>query len=87
MLCGHVCNSHDHSVYTALILQGEIWCWSLLGLKGLNAPIVGMQQLIYVLAVLCVNYLSLKYGMFVLNKLNLQYWNMAIYSYSMLLKL
>ena len=29
--------------------------------------------LIYVLAVLCVNYLSLKYGMFVLNKLNLQY--------------
>ena len=22
--------------YKALILQGEIWCWSLLGLKGLN---------------------------------------------------
>ena len=21
--------------YKALILQGEIWCWSLLGLKGL----------------------------------------------------
>ena len=23
--------------YKALILQGEIWCWSLLGLKGLNS--------------------------------------------------
>ena len=23
--------------YKALILQGEIWCWSLLGLKGLKA--------------------------------------------------
>ena len=22
--------------YEALILQGEIWCWSLLGLKGLK---------------------------------------------------
>ena len=22
--------------YKALILQGEIWCWSLLGLKGLS---------------------------------------------------
>ena len=22
--------------YKALILQGEIWCWTLLGLKGLN---------------------------------------------------
>ena len=22
--------------YKALILQGEIWCWSLLGLKGLT---------------------------------------------------
>ena len=22
--------------YKALILQGEIWCWSLLGLKGLK---------------------------------------------------
>ena len=22
--------------YKALILQGEIWCWSLLGLKGLR---------------------------------------------------
>ena len=25
--------------YKALILQGEIWCWSLLGLKGLNRPV------------------------------------------------
>ena len=24
--------------YKALILQGEIWCWSLLGLKGLSIP-------------------------------------------------
>ena len=23
--------------YKALILQGEIWCWSLLELKGLNS--------------------------------------------------
>ena len=23
--------------YEALIVQGEIWCWSLLGLKGLKA--------------------------------------------------
>ena len=23
-------------LYKALMLQGEIWCWSLLGLKGLN---------------------------------------------------
>ena len=22
--------------YKALLLQGEIWCWSLLGFKGLN---------------------------------------------------
>ena len=22
--------------YEALLLQGEIWCWSLLGFKGLN---------------------------------------------------
>ena len=22
--------------YKALVLQGEIWCWSLLGLKGLR---------------------------------------------------
>ena len=27
--------------YKALILQGEIWCWSLLGLKGLRA---GMNE-------------------------------------------
>ena len=26
--------------YKALILQGEIWCWSLLGLKGLNSQLV-----------------------------------------------
>ena len=26
--------------YKALILQGEIWCWSLLGLKGLRAKIL-----------------------------------------------
>ena len=84
MLCGHVCKSHDHSVYTVLILEGEIWCWSLLGLKCTHC---WDAELIYVLAVLCVHYFSLKYGMFVLNKLNLQYWNMAIYSYSMLLKL
>ena len=24
--------------YKALILQGEIWCWSLLGLKGIGPP-------------------------------------------------
>ena len=35
-MCDHVLNSHDHSVYKALILQREIWCWSLLGRKGLN---------------------------------------------------
>ena len=32
--CDHVRNSHDHCVLKSLILQGEIWCWSLLGLKG-----------------------------------------------------
>ena len=26
--------------YKALILQGEIWCWSLLGLKGLMYGVV-----------------------------------------------
>ena len=31
ILSDHVRDSHDHSV-----LQGEIWCWSLLGLKGLK---------------------------------------------------
>ena len=25
--------------YKALILQGEIWCWSLLGIKGLRAGV------------------------------------------------
>ena len=32
--------------YKALILQGEIWCWSLLGLKGLNnhTYIIGVNQ-------------------------------------------
>ena len=25
--------------YKALILQGEIWCWSLLGLKGLTSTV------------------------------------------------
>ena len=34
--------------YKALILQGEIWCWSLLGLKGLievsNSPYKGIQD-------------------------------------------
>ena len=27
--------------YKALILQGEIWCWSLLGLKGLRQRFIG----------------------------------------------
>ena len=35
--------------YKALILQREIWCWSLLGLKGLIIPgmykIENLQQL------------------------------------------
>ena len=35
-MCDHVRNSHNHSVLQALILQGEIWCWSLLGLEGLT---------------------------------------------------
>ena len=26
--------------YKALILQGEIWCWSLLGLKGLRPQVM-----------------------------------------------
>ena len=39
-MCDHVRNSHDHSVYKALILQGEIWCWSLLGLEGLNRQVL-----------------------------------------------
>ena len=38
-MCDHVHNSHGHSVLQALILQGEIWCWSLLGLKGLTDQI------------------------------------------------
>ena len=25
--------------YKALILQGEIWCWSVLGIKGLRAVV------------------------------------------------
>ena len=28
--------------YQALILQGEIWCWSLLGHKGLSALVKGL---------------------------------------------
>ena len=35
ILCDHVRNSHDPLFYKAVILQGEIGCWSLLGLKGL----------------------------------------------------
>ena len=27
-------------LYKALLLQGEIWCWSLLGFKGLNIAVV-----------------------------------------------
>ena len=30
--------------YEALILQGEIWCWSLLGLKGLNTSPVQVNK-------------------------------------------
>ena len=30
--------------YKALILQGEIWCWSLLGLKGLTGKNEGAQK-------------------------------------------
>ena len=30
--------------YKALILQGEIWCWSFLGLKGLRAPIAEWES-------------------------------------------
>ena len=30
-------------LYKALILQGEIWCWSLLGLKGLNTTVITTQ--------------------------------------------
>ena len=48
--------------YKALILQGEIWCWSLLGLKGLrNNYIIFCKK--YVVKFLkkkfknCVNYL------------------------------
>ena len=33
--------------YKALILQGEIWCWSLLGLKGLTVPVkLALPQLL-----------------------------------------
>ena len=35
--CDHVRNSLNHS--KTLILQGEIWCWSSLGLKELNTSI------------------------------------------------
>ena len=35
--------------YKALILQGEIWCWSLLGLEGLNRPVLN-------------SYLALRFG-------------------------
>ena len=30
--------------YKALILQGEIWCWSLLGLKGLKNQYIEVQM-------------------------------------------
>ena len=30
--------------YKALILQGEIWCWSLLGFKGLKSFSIAHQQ-------------------------------------------
>ena len=30
--------------YKALILQGEIWCWSLLGLKGLKVFVFPCKQ-------------------------------------------
>ena len=35
--------------YKTLILQGEIWCWSLLGLKGLNTSIsLQMHKFLFV---------------------------------------
>ena len=40
-MCDNVHNSHGHSVLQGLILQGEIWRWSLLGLKGLTDQIPG----------------------------------------------
>ena len=36
ILSDHVRDSHDHSVLQSIDIQGEIWCWSLLGLKGLK---------------------------------------------------
>ena len=44
MLCDHVLNSHEHCEYKAVILQGEIWCWSLLGLKGLKRAPEDLQE-------------------------------------------
>ena len=33
----HILNSHELRGWKVLILQGEIWCWSLVGLKGSKA--------------------------------------------------
>ena len=36
ILCDHVHNSHDHFVLQSIDIAREIWCWSLLGRKGLK---------------------------------------------------
>ena len=33
--------------YKELLLQGEIWCWSLLGLKGLNSLMKRQCTMLY----------------------------------------
>ena len=41
--------------YKALILQGEIWCWSLLGLKGIKHKSPPALKAEYVLTAVALN--------------------------------
>ena len=41
--------------YKALILQGEIWCWSLLGLKGIKHKSPPALRAEYVLTAVALN--------------------------------
>ena len=46
ILCDHVHNNliANYRLYRALILQGEIWCWSVLQLKGLSLYSTSLGQ-------------------------------------------
>ena len=50
--------------YKALMLQGEIWCWSLLGRKGLTWPI--LMLLVFPEEAITYTYLQIIYLIFLL---------------------